>query len=350
MKKSIITLLLCSLFAAMIFGSCSTDKTKNNDPSTDNSTQNSDSVSTAANNANAPAYGENTAEKKENVTLSAELSITQTAQKIKYLKGVYTGDPCTKEYNTEDIMAAKRQTAQNYLDIAGVTNKVDFSVDRMYGITFTVDDYKMYAVQNTVSVTPASSTLGIDSTDEEIINFLKADKYLAALAKLAGIDLNNSYVDRDDLGSLDEVRSQDSSDEAYVIRTFTVCNKADSPTDLAFNLKFNNISFFVSESKASSSHRKTEFYGCWTDKENIVEAPLATTSFTDAKRQADASIQSSTSATDSISNKENVQCRIVYDSSIKDSYIIPCYRFYYTTDKNSVVSADVPCIDITQLV
>ena len=246
-------------------------------------------------------------------------------------------------------MAAKRQTSQKYLDIAGVKNKVDFSVDRMYGITFTVDNYTMYAVQNTVSVTPASSTLGIDSTDEEIINFLKADKYLAALAKLAGIDLNNSYVDRDDLGSLDEVRSQDSSDEAYVIRTFTVCNKADSPTDLAFNLKFNNISFFVSESKANSSHRKTEFYGCWTDKENIVEAPLATTSFSDAKRQADASIQSSTSETGSISNKENVQCRIVYDSSIKDSYIIPCYRFYYTTDKNSVVSADVPCIDITQL-
>ena len=342
MKKSIITLLLCSLFTAMIFGGCSTDKQKNNDPSTDNSTSNSDSVSTPGNNANVPAYGENTAGKKENVTISKELRVTQSVSKIKYFKGLSTVDTTRADYNTEEVLNKKRESAQRYLDLLGIKEETEVSFNKFYQANFTAGGYDFKAGKNYVSVDFSSVPFGMDASDSEIINFMKSNKYLAALAKNTGIDLNNAYIDREDLGTEDDVSS------SYHFRFFTVCNKKSSPVEQAFELYANEIKFSLLNS-ATTPDEKIQFSGSWIDEEDIIEVPTAAISLTDAKRQADSSVQSPDSALGSVSNKENAQCSFVYDSSIKPGYSIPCYRFYYETDKTYVVTADVPCIDTTKL-
>ncbi len=341
MKKSIITLLLCSIFAMMVFGSCTAENAKNKDPSTDNSTSNSDSVSTPGNNANAPAYGENTAGKKENVTISKELRITQSVSKIKYIKGIPAVDTTRAEYNTEEVLNKKRESAQRYLDLLGIKEETEVSFNKFYDANFTVDGYDFKAGENYVSVDFSSVPFGMDASDSEIINFMKSNKYLAALAKNTGIDLNNAYIGKEDIGSEnDEI-------DSYHLRTFSICNKKDSPAEQAFELAAYRVSFSLSTPVEPGDI--IHFSGRWTDKEDIIEVPTAAISLTDAKRQADSSVQSPDSALGSISNKKNAQCSIVYEPSIKAGYSIPCYRFYYETDKTYVVTADVPCIDTTKL-
>ena len=341
MKKSIITLLLCSLFAAMIFGSCSTDKQKNNDPSTDNSTSNSDSVSTPGNNANAPAYGENTAGKKENVTISKELRVTQSVSKIKYIKGIPAVDTTRAKYNTEKVLNKKRESAQRYLDLLGIKEETEVSFNKFYDANFTVDGYNFKAGENYVSVDFSSVPFGMDASDSEIINFMKSNKYLAALAKNTGIDLNNAYIGKEDIGSEnDEI-------DSYHLRTFSICNKKDSPAEQAFELAAYRVSFSLSTPVEPGDI--IHFSGRWTDEEDIIEVPTAAISFDNAKKQADIDIQSTDPALGSVSNKENAQCSIAYNSLIKPGFSIPCYRFYYETDKTYVVTADVPCIDTTKL-
>lgn len=342
MKKSIITLLLCSLFATMIFGSCSTDKQKNNDPSTDNSTQNSDSVSTPGNNANVPAYGEKTVEKKEEIAIPNELRVTQSISKIKYLKGLPTVDTTRAEYNTEEVLNKKRESAQRYLDLLGIKEETEVSFNKFYDANFTAGGYDFKAGKNYVSVDFSSVPFGMNASDSEIINFMKSNKYLAALAKNSEVDLNNAYVDREDLGT------EDDANTSYHARTFTICSKKSTPAEQAFELAAYRVSFTLINS-ANSSSKKIHFSGRWTDEEDIIEVPSAAISLTDAKRQADSSVQSPDSTLGSVSNKENAQCSFVYDSSIKPGYSIPCYRFYYETDKTYVVTADVPCIDTTKL-
>lgn len=342
MKKSIITLLLCSFFAMMIFGSCTAENAKKNDPSTDNSTSNSDSVSTPGNNANVPAYGENTAGKKENVTISKELRITQSVSKIKYIKGIPAVDTTRAEYNTEEVLNKKRESAQRYLDLLGIKEETEVSFNKFYDAIFTAGDYDFKAGENYVSVDFSSVPFGMDASDSEIINFMKSNKYLAALTKNSEVDLNNAYIDREDLGT------EDDANTSYHARTFTICNKKNSPADQAFELAAYRVSFTLINSATSSSNT-IHFSGRWTDKEDIIEVPTAAISLTDAKRQADSSVQSPDTALGSVSNKENAQCSFVYDSSIKPGYSIPCYRFYYETDKTYVVTADVPCIDTTKL-
>lgn len=341
MKKSIITLLLCSIFAMMVFGSCSTDKTKNNDTSTDNSTSNSDSVSTPGNNANVPAYGENTADKKENVTISKELRVTQSVSKIKYIKGIPAVDTTRAEYNTEEVLNKKRESAQRYLDLLGIKEETEVSFNKFYDAIFTAGDYDFKAGENYVSVDFSSVPFGMDALDSEIINFMKSNKYLAALTKNSEVDLNNAYIDREDLGT------EDDANTSYHARTFTICNKKNSPADQAFELAAYRVSFTLITPVEPGDI--IHFSGRWTDEEDIIEVPTAAISFDNAKKQADIDIQSTDPALGSVSNKENAQCSIAYNSLIKPGFSIPCYRFYYETDKTYVVTADVPCIDTTKL-
>ena len=334
MKKSIITLLLCSLFVTMILGSCTADNAKSNDPSTDNNTSNSDSVSTAAD-------GEKTVEKKEEIAIPNELRVTQSISKIKYLKGLPTVDTTRAEYNTEEVLNKKRETAQRYLDLLGIKEETEVSFNKFYYAIFTAGGYNFKAGENYVSVDFSSVPFGMNASDSEIINFIKSNKYLAALAKNTGIDLNNAYIGKEDIGSEnDEI-------DSYHLRTFSICNKKDSPAEQAFELAAYRVSFSLSTPVEPGDI--IHFSGRWTDKEDIIEVPTAAISLTDAKRQADSSVQSPDSALGSVSNKENAQCSFVYDSSIKPGYSIPCYRFYYETDKTYVVTADIPCIDTTKL-
>ena len=251
-------------------------------------------------------------------------------------------DTTRAEYNTEEVLNKKRETAQRYLDLLGVKEKTEVSFNDFYEAAFTSGGYNFTAGENYVAVDFSSVPFGMDASDSEIINFMKSNKYLAALAKNTGINLNNAYIDREDLGTEDDVSS------SYHFRFFTICNKKSSPVEQAFELYANEIKFSLLNS-ATTPDEKIQFSGSWIDEEDIVEVPTAAISLTDAKRQADSSVQSPDSALGSISNKENAQCSIVYEPSIKAGYSIPCYRFYYETDKTYVVTADIPCIDTTKL-
>ena len=341
MKKSIITLLLCSLFAAMIFGGCSTDNTKNNDTSTDSSTSNSYSVSTPGNNANAPAYGEKTVEKKEEIAIPNELRVTQSISKIKYLKGLPTVDTTRAEYNTEEVLNKKRESAQRYLDLLGIKEETEVSFNKFYDAIFTAGGYDFKAGEEYVSVDFTSVPFGLDASDREIINFMKSNKYLAALAENTGIDLNNAFIGKEDIGS------ENVEIAPYHLRTFKVCNKKDTPEEQAFELAACRVAFSLSTPVEPGDI--IHFSGSWSNEKDLIEVPSAAISFDNAKKQADIDIQSTDPALGSISNKENAQCSFVYDSSIKPGYSIPCYRFYYETDKTYVVTADIPCIDTTKL-
>lgn len=250
-------------------------------------------------------------------------------------------DTTRAEYNTEEVLNKKRESAQRYLDLLGIKEKTEVSFNKFYDAIFTAGGYDFKAGEEYVSVDFTSVPFGLDASDSEIINFMKSNKYLAALTKNTGIDLNNAYIDREDLGT------EDDANTSYHARTFTICNKKNSPADQAFELAAYRVSFTLITPVEPGDI--IHFSGRWTDEEDIIEVPSAAISLTDAKRHADSSVQSPDSTLGSVSNKENAQCSFVYDSSIKPGYSIPCYRFYYETDKTYVVTADVPCIDTTKL-
>ena len=142
MKKiTIITLLLCSLFATMIFGGCSPGK--NNDNNTTNDPGTSDEESTPAENEPSEEIVPADIEVSEEMTSSdnkaeeettrskplagangnaksdcqeyefrtpegpvpKELLVTEPIKTIKYFQSVLTGDPSVADYATEEMMA-----------------------------------------------------------------------------------------------------------------------------------------------------------------------------------------------------------------------------------------------------
>ena len=380
MKKiTIITLLLCSLFATMIFGGCSPGK--NNDNNTTNDPATSDEESTPADNEPSEEIVPADIEVSEEMTSSdnkaeeettrskplagangnaksdcqeyefrtpegpvpKELLVTEPIKTIKYFQSVLTGDPCVADYATEEMMAKKKNVAQQYIDIVGFKEKPEISVDKYNYIEFKTDGCDFSVGLSSVSAKLDSVSIKIDASDNDIISIFKSNKYLTALAKITGINLDNVYIDRDDMlmspGTINQC----------LHRSVTICNKADFPVEQAFEMEKRSIGFNLSES-TERSDKRLQFSGHWITDKYIVEETLSATSYADAKKQADATVDGIIpDPSDSISNKTDVECCIIYEPTVKDYYYIPCYRFFYTTDRNHIVRVDVPCIDATKL-
>ena len=344
MKKSIIaSLLILCMFTTMLFASCS--NTKNN----------SEIDTTAATDTTAEQVGKNGAVSSygeeymhEGYSVPKSLLVNKSIKKIQYLKGIYVGDPSAPEYNTDEVKAERRKTAQRYLDTVGVTDKTEFTVNILNRVAFSVGDYNMEAGENYIGVILPTFPLKYDSTDEEIINVLKSDKYLFALSKLSDIDLDNAYIDREDEGSLEKLEQSD-NENGSVSRKFSVCNKADSPEQLAANLRFNSIYFWIFVAKNPEDALKPTIFANWTDKKYIAEANLSSDSYEKAKEQADAEISTKLAENEKVTDLNKATCRIRYDSSVKENYVIPCYQFLYPTNQNRNASVMIPCIDVSAL-
>lgn len=199
-------------------------------------------------------------------------------------------------------------------------------------------------------MTPPSVPFDINVTNEEIISYLKSDKYLSLLQTFSGVNLDNAFIMNNTDGSLD-ILSQTDDDEYHVFRTITICNKSDSPEQLAFDLALNCITFWIVATKESLNEQEVSFYAKWVDDKYITETNVDPSYFTTAKKQADDLIETELPSNKyKIENKEKATCRIVYDSSLKDNYIIPCYQFFYPTNKaDLVVGIRVPCMDMSTL-
>lgn len=341
MKKNITAVLLTlCMFTTLLFVGCN-DKKKNTDGDT--------TAASVSKNGAASAYGERKTVQTNNGFISEEAMLKQPVGKIKYLKGIYTGDPSLPEHNTEELKSKKKQNAQRYLDELGVKEKIEFTVNEMNRVAFSLENHKIEAGERFIAVTPPSIPFDINATDKEIIDFLKSDKYLSLLPTFSGVDLDNAFISINDDGSLEELEKTDDN-EYYVFRTFTICNKSDSPEQLAFDLAFNSIYFWIVATKDSLNKHEVTIYANWMDDKYIAEMNVDASRFTAVKQQADDSVTTEVPDGCKIENKDKATYRIVYDGSIKDGYVIPCYQFFYPTDKTDcVATVKMPCVDISTL-
>lgn len=343
MKKIIAAaLLIFSMLTILLFVGCNNPQ-KNPE---------NDTEATQAKQGNASSYGEQNRVKTFTGSISEDLLLKQPVEKIKYLKGIHTGSPTEPEYNTEEVKAKRIQNAQRYLDELGIKDKIDFTIDEQNSVVFTLENNLIKANEHSVNVTPPSVPFDITATEEEVINFLKSNKYLSVLSAFSGIDLDNAFFTVIDAGCpLEELKESDDKDERYMDRTFCLCSKADSPEQLAFNLAFNSIKFWIFATKDSLNKHDVFFIAKWTEDKYIAEVNIDPSYFAVAKKQADDSIELALPSKEyKIGDKDKAKYSIYYDSSIKDNYAIPCYKFYYpTNDPNLVVEKTVPCMDISTL-
>lgn len=341
MRKTITAaLLILCMFATLLFAGCSNAQKNRNDNTT---------AAQASKDGAASAYGEKKSVQTYNGFVSEDVILKKPVEKIKYLKGVYTGDPSLPEYNNEELAAKKRKNAQRYLDELGINDTVEFSVNEMNRVAFSLENHQIEAGERFIAVTPPSVPFDINATDEEIISFLKSDKYLSLLTVFSGVDFDKAFVSVRDEGSLEELEKTE-EDEYYVFRTFTVCNKSDSPEQTAFDLAFNSISFWIVATKESLNKHEVSVYAKWMEDDYIVETTVDNSYFTTAKQQADDSIEAEVPNGYKIEDKDKATYRLVYDGSLKENYVIPCYQFFYPTDKTTFVATiQVPCFDISTL-
>ncbi len=334
MKK--ISIIICLLtIISILFASCG---------ASGNTTTENSSTETPQGGASAYGTSSNASATLDEV-ISEKLRIdTSTDHTVKYVHDVYTGDAGTDEYCTEEVMATKEKEVEKFFEVLGtqakeitngkaLKNTVDFSGDGFTGSVY----------YGSLNVTPDEMSLTVDSTDEEILNYFNSRPELVALAKYSGVDLENVFINRS--------ITRSNTDENNRFCKYNICTNVESPEELAYNVRFNSISFNLydktEDDENSSTTEGTTFSVAqqlasdFDYKSNTSEITVPASAYKTAAETAARDISANTEPKEDVTADKLSVCTITYTTSQeKSGYIIPCYRFYYVSD-SSVYYSDV---------
>lgn len=337
MKK--LSVIIClALLTSCIFSSCnfSTAEPSTIEPTTENSTSQS---SPGAYNQGitgpdgASAYSSNSI---DNVA-SDELRISKNKDiTVKFVKGVFSKDATSEEYNTEDVMNIKKQEIELYYQKLGKeVPEITESKYSKYCLEFSDVDFSGKVLYGSLLIKPNEMTLTKDSTDEEIIEYFKNHKELTALAEYANLNIDNVYVKR-----ILEGRRADDNNEFTWWCDFAIYEKAWLPEDNAYNSTFNAITFSIYANQDSDPDFEGTYFKASqqvSDDFNgknleVTEVTIPSSEYKKAADIAAQRIKSEYELTENITANKLKVCTISYDFQSKEGYGIPAYRFYYAQE------------------
>ena len=336
--KKVYCFCILILLMTIILFSCSCGNHQIHDNSVSNQVSNQNFA------GNASANGPEQIDKKQIEQLPKELFINEDVSDLLYLKDVFTGDPTTKEHNTDDVKASKNKNAQNLIEIIGKKPKEPMSQDSSFNTKLYYEDCDITVGESFICVSGLDIPLEQNSSNTEIVNIVKDNEYMYAMAKYIGLDLDNIYIYKEETTGYSDEGVLD-----YRITEFTICQRADTPEIQSFNLQFRNITYWFTEdfSNDAAESESISFYGHFVSENKITKItnPI---SYTNAISMFKSLENETKDDTLSKPNREIIGCKIVYDSTLKNGFCIPCYRFYYCENED-IQYCDIPCCDVETL-
>lgn len=348
MKKFTAVILICLIISAFAFGGCN-DTKRNTDNETTTATDESSTV-----NADFGGYGVSNLGKQNITDLvpDAFAVIDFNTVTLKYLKGTDI-QKLENEKKSEDAINDKTEMLKRFLRTVGISVMPKFTTDTNFHVNCTTNDgVKLTCGGISVSVTPKEAAINKNSTDAEIANFIKNDKYLNTLAAFSGVDTENTAV-------LREIqKSTDNENEVSYFYCFTVYTNAETAEERAFNAAAHSIKFSLFESESEKTKFDISFVGgnVWND-ETVREITVSKENFEKAASQSAKEISDNENIASTKDanyqkneiNTANMRCRLVYSRTLKNGYCIPLFRFFYPCADGTVLQNDVPCVDISTL-
>ena len=346
MKKLSAIILVCLLLTSLIFGGCS-----DNEPSEiANETTSTDVTDSDVSSYDTGSYG---IANFGNVSLSSvvpdDLLLGDfDTLTLKYIKGV----DLMKNYferKNEETTNKKKEILRRFFETAGITTIPEFTTDVNYRVECITDDGVTVSCSGIgITITPKTEVLNNTSTDEEILNYIKTDKYLNALAVMSGVDTNNMTVHHE-TEAFGETQAQ----------SYSVYTKTDSVEDRAFNTENHRISFqcYLSQTEKTVSGI-TWFAGSIVADNTVHEITVNKEAYEKALSKAAAELveqENIALAKDSSYQKRNIsvdnmRCRLVYNYLVKPGYKVPVFRFFFKCDDGTVLRNEVPCVDASEII
>lgn len=348
MKKKTFFLLICLVFS-LTFCSCSP---KDNSTNAEKNTTEAQATQT---NTDADSFESQILEQRSIAELVPDSVLFNTSNtvKLKYISNINTREIITNDTKSEDSMDKKQQKLDRFLQsITGKTGTPQPSDQGTTLFNYILDDGVMVSCSGiAINVTPKEHPLTSNSTDKEILDYLKNDKYLNALAKYSGVDLNNAIVFRET-----DPRATDNN-KSECTYLYHICTKADNVIDQAYNLANKFIYFSLLEPTEKANYKNSFVGGYVWDNAVIKEAVITADDFRKAAEKSDAQVLDENKAliaekadsADQYINCADKRCKIVYDITLADGFSLPVFRFFYQCADGSVIRNDVPCIDVSSL-
>lgn len=271
-------------------------------------------------NGNATAFGEEGLfDNYEETIVPDELNVMgMDIGEIKYLHNIVTGDPYIPLFSTPENIAERERNMLDYVDILGISPKSGIMQDKNSDYIAEYDDCSVCANTMCVRLSGVKNPITRESTDEEITDFIKNNKYMSALAEFVGVDADNAYILRQDVAGILHIR---------------VCIRRDNAVDQSYSCEWECIQFLFGSKNAVY---EGNFFG-YKQREDKVAVGTASISYEDALKDARETLE-----TDS----DPVSVKIIYTPLIRDMYSLPCYQFAFEKD-GLYYRAVVPILELT---